>query len=311
MFTYLTFSGEVLSDGFDTATDTVNSFEELFGVTEGKRRNHTKGFCFTGTLYPADKAIQRYSNSPIFSSESKVIGRLSHKGGNNSASDAKAAEYGMGLAITTTNDEEHLMALNTLDFFPVRTPKAFAELMAAKVQGKEAVKAFKATNKNLQRFKKHEAGKKKKLTPYEGSTYNSINSFYLINDTDDKTAVRWSFIPTRPQKIVLEPQQDFFFENMNKNLNDGIIAWDMQITLANKTDDVDNAAVPWQGKHRKIIAAHLKVDAISSEKDGHCDNINFDPLVLSTGFEASNDPLLQARRDSYAISFSRRLGEQN
>jgi len=28
------------------AQATVDSFEKLFGVTQGRRRNHTKGFCF-------------------------------------------------------------------------------------------------------------------------------------------------------------------------------------------------------------------------------------------------------------------------
>jgi catalase len=38
------------------------------------------------------------------------------------------------------------MALNTLDFFPVATPEAFAELMYAKSQGSDAVKIFKEKN---------------------------------------------------------------------------------------------------------------------------------------------------------------------
>lgn len=293
-----------------TALSTVNSFEKLFGVTEGERRNHSKGFCFTGTLQPMDKRMALYSTSPLFKYESQVIGRLSHKGGNFHAADNKPAEYGMGLSIKPATGKPHMMSMNTLDFFPVSTPEAFAELMKAKAEGKAAVKAFKESSKELQNFKAHNATKTKTLTPYEGTQFNSINSFYLENDLGKKTAIRWSFKPVNEQGVVLEPTHNFFYQNMQKNLAAGEISWDMVITLANKEDAIDNAAIPWKGDHTQIIGARLKVTAISHQEAGTCKNLNFDPLVLSDGFHPSNDPLLQARRNAYAISFGRRLSEQ-
>ena len=294
----------------NVAVDTIDSFEKLFGVTEGKRRNHTKGFCFSATLAPGDKAILDYSNSPLFTASSTVIGRLSHKGGNHAAPDHKPADYGLGLSITAGNGELHRMSLNTLPFFPVATPEAFAELTRAQAEGKAAVAAFAATSPDLRKFKAHAATVKKSLTPYEGATYNSLNSFYLVKADGEKTAVRWSFVPTRTQEIVLAPQQDFFFENLQDNLKRHGVSWDMVITLANPGDEIDNAAIQWQGEHRRIVAARLTVEAISRDEAGPCDAINFDPLVLSTGFAPSNDPLLQARRAAYAVSFGRRLSEQ-
>ncbi len=293
-----------------TASDGINTFEKLFGIAEGKRRNHTKGFCFSATFIPKNKTILRYSNSSLFAESSSVIGRLSHKGGNYLAADDKPGEYGMGLSITTASNEIHLMSMNTLDFFPVATPEAFAELMHAKVAGSAAVKAFKQNNKDLQRFKAHQSKKTKTLKPYEANTFNSVNSFYLVNDKDEKTAVRWSFVPQAQQKLVVAPAQDFLFKNLQKNLENNSVIWDMVITFANPEDDVNNAAIAWKGKHQQLVAAELNIKAIQSEKAGECDLINFDPLVLSTGFAPSDDPLLQARRNAYAVSFGRRLSEQ-
>lgn len=289
----------------------IDSFEKVFGVTEGKRRNHTKGFCFSAELVPQDESIQAYSHSELFTQPAKVIGRLSHKGGNNHAADSKPGEYGMGLSITLASGEQQRMSMNTLDFFPVATPEAFAELMQAKAQGKGAVKEFKSKNADLQRFKKHMSKKKKReLTPYEGTRYNSVNSFYLVNQAGNKTAVRWSFIPEQKQNIVLAPTADFFFDNMQKNLTDHALSWNMEVAIANENDAVNNASIPWQGEHKKIIAAKLNVLSISSEQSGQCADINFDPLVLAAGFEPSQDPLLQARRNAYAVSFGKRLSEK-
>ena len=65
---------------------------------------------------------------------------------------------------------------------------------------------------------------------------------------------------------------------------------------------------PW---HKIEIIKAITIKAIQREEAGKCDLINFDPLVLSTGFAPSADPLLQARRNAYAVSFDRRLSEKN
>lgn len=297
-------------DVYDAAESAVHSFEKIFGVTEGKRRNHTKGFCFDAEFIPADPAIRDYTASPIFRQTSPVIGRLSHKGGDNLAADHKPADYGLAIRIDAPDDVVHIINMNTLDFFPVSTPRAFAELMRAKAGGKAAVKAFAKKSRELQAYKKHHARKDRTLRPYEGATYNSVNSFYLVGAGGKRTAIRWSFIPAREQKVVLKPEQDFFFENMKANLAAGDIVWDMVVTLANPGDKVDNANIPWTGEHKTITAAKLKVKAVSTERDGRCDTINYDPLVLSDGFEPSGDPLLAARSISYAISADKRLREK-
>jgi len=293
------------------ATATINSFEKLFGVSNGRRRNHTKGICFNAKLIPYKSNITDYSTSAIFSHSSDVIGRLSHKGGKQHASDQQIGKYGIGLSIKTVKNETHLMALNTEDFFPVATPEAFAELMYAKAAGTDAVKNFKATNMEFQRYSQHEANKEKALRSYEANTYNSINSFYLINDKQEKTAFRWSFVPTKSHEISVEKTDNFFYANIQKNIELSEVAWDMVITLANPDDNINNAAIPWEGAHKTITAAKLKLISVTNEESGSCEAINYDPLVLSSGFAASDDPLLQARRNAYAISFARRLAEKN
>ncbi len=44
--------------------------------------------------------------------------------------------------------------------------------------------------------------------------------------------------------------------------------------------------------------------------DGPCRDINYDPLILPDGIEASADPLLAARSAVYALSFDRRMQEE-
>ena len=49
-----------------SADQVVGALEKQFGVTPGQRRNHINGVCITGSFI-GDKAIQAYTNSPLFS----------------------------------------------------------------------------------------------------------------------------------------------------------------------------------------------------------------------------------------------------
>ena len=58
-----------------------------------------------------------------------------------------------------------------------------------------------------------------------------------------------------------------------------------------------------------IDAGTLAVAAIESEAAGNCRDMEFDPLVLPSGIEPSDDPMLSARSAAYSVSFTRRAGE--
>ena len=286
------------------------AFENLFGVTKGKRRNHTKGYCIVGEFIPQDSAISDYTNSPIFAGVSKVKGRVSHKGGKSNPPDDKPGNYGLAFEITTADDDAHIINMNTEQFFPVSTTEAFIGLLEAKAAGKEATAAFAKNHPALKAYKTYHAALDKSLRPYEGATYNSINTFYLVSKSGERTPVRWSFIPSGEQGIVLDPTENFFFENMQANLKRGEVTWDMVVSFAVDGDDVLNPAIRWSDDNPQIVAAKLKVTSAVREADGTCDEMNFDPTVLSAGFEPSEDPMLQARAEIYALGVGRRLSEK-
>ncbi|KIC21532.1 catalase [Leisingera sp. ANG-Vp] len=299
------------AEGEFNTEDGFAAFEELFGVTEGKRRNHTKGFCVEGVLTPVDDAVKAYSSSPLFTGTSTVIARVSHKGGKANPADDKYGLLGMAMEITTADDDLHVIAMNTEHFFPVATSEAFIKLLRAKAAGGDAVKAFAAAHPALKAYKAYHGALDKTLRPYEGTTYNSVNAFYLVNGAGEKTPMRFSFRPSGAEGIVVETHPDFFLENMQANIAGGGVSWDMVITLANPGDAIADPSVQWTGDHTEIVAARFTATAAMSEADGRCDAINFDPTVLSDGFEPSEDPMLEVRSLIYAHGVGKRLSEQD
>jgi len=296
-------------NNFDVV-DSFAAFEELFGVTEGKRRNHTKGFCIEGELEPMDSAVKMYSSSSLFTGNSSVIARVSHKGGKANPADDKYGLLGMAMQITTPANGLHVIAMNTEHFFPVATSEAFIELLRAKKAGPEASKAFAAKHPELKAYKAYHSALDKSLKPYEGTTYNSVNTFYLVNEAGEKTAMRFSFHPSGETGLVVDTHPNFFLENMQSNISKGGVSWDMVITLANPGDAVVDPSKQWTGDHKEITAARFTVTNAMSETDGRCDAINFDPTVLSEGFAVSEDPMLKVRSMIYALGVGKRLSKK-
>ncbi|MCK0069653.1 hypothetical protein [Kordiimonas laminariae] len=300
----------IAADERAAAQKNLEAFEQLFGVTKGMRRNHTKGFCFTGEFIPQGSAIQEHSNSPIFREKSTVRGRLSHKGGKPNPADDTPGHYGLAFEITAPNDEKHIMNMNTEHFFPVSTTEAFIELLRAKAAGAEATAAFAAKHPELKFYNAYHAEITKNLKPYEGAVYNSINTFHLVAEDGRRSAVRWSFVPSGEQGLVIEPTESFFFENIQANLKKGKVVWDMLISFASEGDDILNPAIKWSDDNTKILAAKLKVTNVMQEEDGTCDRMNFDPTLVTEGFDASEDPMLRVRSAIYAVGAERRLSEK-
>lgn len=45
-----------------------------------------------------------------------------------------------------------------------------------------------------------------------------------------------------------------------------------------------------------------------AQKGAECEPLNFDPMVMADGIQATEDPVLKFRSPAYAVSFVKRLG---
>ncbi|MNI92631.1 Catalase-related peroxidase precursor [compost metagenome] len=56
-------------------------------------------------------------------------------------------------------------------------------------------------------------------------------------------------------------------------------------------------------------AGTLVLQQVDGPEQGACRDLNFDPLILPRGIQASADPILAARSAAYSESFNRRSRE--
>jgi catalase len=83
----------------------------------------------------------------------------------------------------------------------------------------------------------------------------------------------------------------------------------MVVTVANPGDPIADPSKAWPTDRRTVEVGTLIVQKIEAERDGPCREINFDPTVLPTGIQVSDDPFPAARSAAYMKSYDLRTAE--
>jgi catalase len=305
-----------------TAEGLVNGFQDAFGGAHPKmRRTHAKGICFSGTFQPSEQAKKNFdleltnTKKPL-----KVIGRFSLAGGDPQASDKSRSARGMALRFYLNDDRFHQMAMLSTPVFAAATPDSFLGLLQA--QRMDPTTKKRDTQKIADYIKNNpdtqpQANWLKEHSPpasFAQSSYFGISTFIFKNKNKGSTSVRWFFAPQEGEKLLtadeMEKGPDQFLETeLKEHLGKKPAVWDWTVMKSLKEDNLINPTIPWDvAKHQTVKMGELKIDKV--EETAVCDDFNFDPLVLTKGVEASEDPILRIRSGAYAISFGRRQIEK-
>jgi catalase len=295
----------------------VNVLETNNGVHPGFRRNHSKGVCVAGYFESSGEA-RAYSSAQVFNdARTSVVGRFALPSGNPYAPDGSVPIRSLALRFTQSDGQQWRTGMNSMPVFPVGTPEAFFQLQQAQspdpATGKPnpaAVPAFFAAHPEAMPFLQWIKTAKPSAS-YATETYNGINAFYLVSPAGQRQAVRWGVVPTSQDTAQATPPQgaDFLEQDLTKRLAAGPLRWQLNITLANPGDPVNDASKAWPGDRKVLNAGTLVLERAQAQDNGDCRDINYDPLILPSGIEGSDDPLLAARSAAYASSYLRRTSE--
>ncbi|NMY27773.1 catalase family peroxidase [Pseudomonas sp. WS 5021] len=298
----------------------VNALETNNGLHPGYRRNHAKGVCVAGH-FESSPAARAYSSAQVFSeARTPVIGRFALPSGNPYAPDSSVPIRSLAVQFNQANGQQWRSGMNSMPVFPVGTPEAFYQMLKAgaadPATGKPnpaSLPAFFASHPETAPFLAWVKTARPSAS-YASESYNGINAFYLVSANGQRQAVRWGVVPMSQDAsgasgAVAPGGADFLQADLEQRLAAGPLRWQLQITLANPADPVDDASKAWAGAHTVLNAGTLVFERSQPQLDGDCRDINFDPLILPSGIEASNDPLLAARSAAYASSYLRRTGE--
>src|ERR1700738_1254700 len=301
-----------------TADNVVNTLEAAYGVNRGKRRNHTKGFGALGIFVGAPEAAE-YSRSLLFSGqEIEVVARFSVAGGDPEASDTEKSPRGLGLQFRLPGGSLHHITMIHTPMFFAMMPKTFLDKFLAlrpdPATGKPNPEKFKAFLNghpdNTSQF--HFLQTTNPPPSYANCPFYGIHTFKFVNRDNKVTMVRFRFVPQDGEKQLSDAEQksmprDFLEKAFIDRTHQGPVRWDMLVTIGQPGDSEDDPTILWPHNRKEVRAGTLTLSSAMPDPKAGSYKINFDPLMMADGIEATNDPILLFRSPSYAVSHTRRL----
>jgi catalase len=298
-----------------TAEKTIDVMNELFGKHPGMRANHAKGIVAQGNFIPSAEAAQ-LSKASLFRERSvPVTVRFSDATGIPNLADGApdANPHGLAIKFKLPDGSEMDVVVNTLKFFPVATGEEFLELLTAASQSGPG--APRPTP--IERFgEAHPAAKAAAAmapTPssFARQTYNGVNAFVLVDKDGKRQPFRYRFVPVPGEDILGREDADkrppnFLMEEIGQHLAKEPVNYRIVAQLAEPDDVTNDATKSWPDSRRTIELGTLSVTKLVADSAAAEKELLFMPNALPDGIEVSDDPLIDARVQAYAVSFSRR-----
>ncbi len=303
-----------------TQNRVMAGFEAVNGKHPGFRRNHAKGVCGTGWFESNGNAASVSKAALFAQGRMPVVGRIAFAGGMPFIPDDPSTVRSLALRILPPGAEEWRTGMVNIPVFPFDTAQGFYDEMIASAPepgtGKPdpaKMQAFVAAHPefgaaiDIIKARKVSSG-------FADATYNSLDTFRLINAAGVSTPVRWSAVPVQPfvAATTMGPLKDpnGLFDALIAEVDKQPVQWRIVLTLGQPGDPV-TPNMPWSADHQQIDAGIVTIDKLQSEDDGPCIDVNYDPTVLPAGMALSDDPIPSARSAAYARSFTLREGERS
>lgn len=269
-----------------------------------KKLNHTQGFCASGELVPLGANLKHY-DIPILRAQSLPVQiRFSLGGGNTSD---KTKPRGLALKIAGHTESWEMALLNTEINF-AKNPQEFGRFFAMRIpkDGKLDTQQIAKTTKEVASFRNYETymAQVPLTANVADTTYHSVHTFFFRDVAHREIPARFKFVPKAHKPQDAHNLGDRFLEsNFKQRIAQKPIEYTMILVLANPDDDIADTTALWQGAHKEVEIATLRVSAYNGRD---CDLDVFMPAVLPEGIGAPRDPLFDVRNAVYAITFGRR-----
>jgi catalase len=99
---------------------------------------------------------------------------------------------------------------------------------------------------------------------------------------------------------------DFLIQELPARLGKGPVVFHLKAQLAEPDDPASDATHPWPDDRKVVDLGTITIDKAAADSGAAQKKLLFLPGNVTEGIEPSDDPIINVRNGSYAISFSRR-----
>ena len=304
-----------VADEPSVAEQTVDAMNQLFGRHPGIRANHAKGVVAEGSFAPS-MAGPALSTAVLFQGgEIPVTARFSDATGVHTIpdGDSNANPHGMAVRFHLPDGGEMDIVANSLPFFPVATGEELRDLLlAVAARGPDAAKPT-ALEQIVGTHAAVLPALQSPATPssFARETYNGVNAFVFVDAAGKRQPFRFRIEPVdgaehlSAEEAAKQPP-DFLMAELATHLARAPARFRLSAQLAEEGDPTNDATKPWPAARKLVDLGTITVTAVAANGAEQEKELLFMPSNLADGIKPSDDPLIDARVQAYAVSFGRR-----
>ena len=295
------------------AKQTVNRIEELAGKHPGYRRAHAKGEIYEAEFSPSGAVTSFTTAEHLQNTNVKAVVRFSNVSPNPSTPDQLSVIKGMSVQFQLPSGEISNLVGVTIPIFVTKSPQTFFKILNTVNSFKEGRPHLRDMVKLFASYPESRAGiqiirKLKNTKSYATAIYYTIHAFYLVNKEGYRVPVKFEWIPeagieTLTVKEIVGLPKNYLEKEVENRLENEEVKFRLEIVLGEPGDLTDDPTKEWPKDRKRINAGILSIKGIATEVS---DDIVFDPTVVASGIECSDDEILLFRKHAYTVSHERR-----
>ena len=307
-------NGALAQEAHQTPAQMVDALHSAFGQHHA-RAVHAKGIILEGQFTPSGEASTR-SIAPLFAAQTvPVTVRFSDFTGIPDIPDTVGGANPRGFAVKfqMPDGSETDIVAHGFNGFPTRTSDEFAQLLRAiGASGPEASKptaldAFLETHPIAKTFL---TTQKPAPVSYSTLAYFGVNAFAFTNARQQRSVVRYRFIPKSGEQFLSEADlknkgPNYLQEEIVSRVAKGPMAFDWYAQVAGPGDLADDPSIAWPESRRQVLLGTISITRIAGDTAIKDKALVFMPGRIQAGMEAV-DPMLAVRNGAYPISFGAR-----
>jgi catalase len=289
------------------------------GPHAGFRSNHAKGVMLEGSFKPAAQAASISKAAHLQKADSPVLVRFSDATGVPNIPDANGNAFPKGIAIRFQLEDGLTTDIVSISInnFPAATPEDFLGLLNAVRDSQNST----AKPSPVEQFLgSHPAALKFVTTPkpapvsFATQPFFGVNAFKFTNAAGKSVYGRYQIIPVAGAQYLSKEATDaaapdYLMTDIAERVKKQSVQYKLLLQIAEQGDEVNNATIQWPESRKTVELGTLTLKSVVADSKAKEKTLMFNPLQLTEGIEASQDPILLARPTAYAVSFGRRLGK--
>lgn len=298
----------------------VNTLTKLSGGPhKGYRANHAKGIVAKGEFVPSAEAAQISKAAHLQKTATPVTVRFSDATGVPTIPDADGNAFPKGIAIRFQLPDGAITDIVSISTngFPAANPEDFLGLLnAIAASGPDAAKPSPVE----QFLGSHPAAlafvQMPKPAPVSFATeaFYGVNAFKFTNAKGETQYGRYRITPVKGTEFLSvedtkKAAPNYLIDELPQRLSKAPTKFDIAVQLADKGDVLNDPTVVWPESRKVVKLGTLTLSSVDAKGTEFEKATMFNPLALTDGIEASDDPILLARPAAYAVSYGRRLGQ--